>query len=129
MTEAKFQSEYNKWKAVNMRITCAEELKVAREERLKIRDIAPHQLANLKNAKHGFIQHKIPDLGEQNPFDSFSLCEVPAYLIVLFYVPRRPKNFYIIDIDSFLGFMDDFPHKKSLTEEDCAKISYRKETL
>lgn len=125
MQESDFQSSFSRWKAVNLRKTCCEELKLCKRDRFPLSAIEPHQMANLTNAKHGFVQHKIPDLGNQNPFDSFSLFEVPAYLVITFYKPRKKKIFYMIDIDTLQGTLDDHPEYKSLTEADCQKIAER----
>jgi penicillin-binding protein-related factor A (putative recombinase) len=121
MTESQMQSSFNNWKSVNHRITCVEELKITKTDRFYLNKIEPHQIANLHNAKHGFIQFKIPDLGNQNPFDSFSMCEVPAYVVVMFYKPRKPKVFYMIDID-VIDFLTKTP-KKSITEKECEEMA------
>lgn len=127
--EKDFQSDFNRWKCHHMRYTCCEELKICKTDKFSFSHIASHQYANLYNAKHCFIQHKIPDLGQQNPFDSFSLCGVLAYVVILFYKPRKPKRFYVIGIDELMGFMDDNPKKKSITEEECEKICLIKDIL
>lgn len=121
MTEATFQSQYNVWKKHNFLITCAEELKIVKCDRFYLNQIEPHQLVNLHNAKHGFFQFKIPDLGAQCPFDSFSLCNVPAYIVVLFYKPRQLKEFYIIDIDNINSCIEQ--GKKSLTKAECINLA------
>lgn len=125
--ESNFQSDYNKWKINNYKVTCVEELKITKSKSFRLSSIELHQLINLYNAKHNCIQHKIPDLGSQNPFDSFSICGEPAWVVVLFYKPRQPKKFYMIDIDTIQGLIDD--DKKSITEEEAALLCSKQGTL
>ncbi len=59
-----------------------------------------HQEASLLNAKHGVFVMKIPDAGFQNPFDSFVLSNVPAYIVIQYEAQsRNQKEFFMIDID------------------------------
>lgn len=121
MTEAEFQSSYSIWKRYNYRKTCGEELKVCKEKHFNFDKIEPHQLLHLHNVKHDFFQHKIPDLGCQNPFDSFSLCGEPAWLVILWYKPRKPKVFYMIDVDKIEEEIAS--GSKSLTEERAKELA------
>lgn len=119
--EAKFQTAYNTWKRYNMKITCAEELKIVKEDKFYLSDIEDHQILHLTNAHTGFFQFKIPDLGNQNPFDSFSLYKVPAYIVILWYRPRKIKNVYVIPITEIQGLIDS--SIKSLTEQKASEIA------
>lgn len=121
MSEAEFQVQYNIWKQYNYKVTCAEELKVCKGKLFELSKIAPHQLLNLTNAKHNWFQYKIPDLGAQNPFDSFSLYKVPAYVVILWYKPRKHKVFYMIDIDIINDLIS--VGGKSFSEEVAEKIA------
>ena len=119
--EASFQSDYNKWKAHNYKVSCPEELKICKNgDRFNLNKIEKHQISNLYNAKHAFIQHKIPDLGNQNPFDSFSYYKSPAWIVIMWYEPRKEKKFYMIDIDTVCGLIDD--GKKSISEIDAVVL-------
>lgn len=122
MTEAKFQTAFNHWKAHLYKYTSCEELKICHgDEKFLFSSIRPHQLSNLYNAKHSFVQHKIADLGHQNPFDSFSLFKVPAHVVVMWHKPKQQKTFYMIDIDTVQGLIDD--GRKSINEEEAKKYA------
>lgn len=126
-SEANFQSDYNIWKRHNLKVTCAEELKITKTNVFYFNSIEPHQLLHLTTVKHDFFQYKIPDLGNQNPFDSFSMYKEPAYVGVLFYKPRKKKIFYLIDIDVMIGLIDDC--KVSLTEDEVRNYAAIKGVL
>ena len=122
MLESNMQMMFNNWKKHNYKITCAEELKIVKNNRFSFSNIESHEITNLYNTKHDIFQFKIPDLGSQNPFDSFSLYKVPSWIVVMFYKPRKPKIFYMIDIDVII---DQMKTKKSITEaEACALASH-----
>jgi hypothetical protein len=126
-SEAQFQSAFNIWKFYHLKQTCAEELKVTTSDKFYLSEIANHQLLHLNNVNTGFFQFKIPDLGNQNPFDSFSLYKVPAFVGIMFYKPRQPKVFYMIPIVTIQGLLDDC--KKSITEEEAKKLALIKGEL
>lgn len=120
-SEANFQTDYNIWKRYNMKMTCAEELKITKTDKFYLSSIEDHQLLHLNTVNNGFFQFKIPDLGLQCPFDSFSMYQEPAFLVILWYKPRQPKIFYMIPIVTIQGLLDDC--KKSITEEMAAKLA------
>ncbi|RLC34407.1 hypothetical protein DRH14_03040 [Candidatus Shapirobacteria bacterium] len=66
-----------------------------------------------KNVKMRFTRPK--------PFDCFYLGKQDAYIVVMFYVPRKKKNVYYIDIDDFLR-MKKTASRKSFTEEMALKV-------
>lgn len=56
------------------------------------------------------------------PFDCFRLANIPAYVVICFYVPRKYKRFYYITIDRFLDEAENST-RKSLTEERAGEIA------
>jgi hypothetical protein len=121
MTEADFQTKFNKWVKHNMKQTAVFELKLVKEKSLAFSRVLPHQLDSLKIAKSYCLPYKIPDgfNGGQKPFDSFTICNCKAYIVVMFY-KRGQKEFIMIDIDDFIHEIES-SNRKSLTE-DRAKI-------
>lgn len=112
MTEAKFQTFFNKWiKRIYPR-TGAYELKQTASGSLPFNALAQHQANALLAVKHRTFTWKIPDLGSYNPFDSFCLDGEAAYVVILF---QNTKRFYLIDIDDFLH-LAEHSGRKSLTE-------------
>ena len=56
------------------------------------------------------------------PFDCFYLGEIPAYVVIMFYLPRKKKNVYYIYIDDFLAMRDEATRKsitETMAEEYC----------
>ena len=115
--EARLTTNFLKWASVNFRKTCAFEIKQTQGKSLPFSALAEHQKRALLIAKHGFFKHKIVDAGWENPFDAFSLFQVPAYVVVFF-----GRNFYMIDIDVFMQ-EKEISKRKSLTEETAKKLS------
>jgi penicillin-binding protein-related factor A (putative recombinase) len=56
------------------------------------------------------------------PFDCFRLANIPAYVVICFYVPRKYKRFYYIEIDRFLDEAENSA-RKSLTMDRAAEIA------
>ena len=82
--------------------------------------VADHQIESLKRASDGRgLYHKISDgwvtdktRGRRSPmpkpFDCIYLANVPAFVVVCYYVPRISKTFYYVPIASFI-------HRKSIS--------------
>jgi hypothetical protein len=124
--EKDFSSDFSKWlrakqKSGEFLFTFARELKVCKKPRLNFtQDFQNQQLPCLLQTKHECINYKLSDLDVgKKPFDAFTLCYEPAYVVVLFYKIRKPKTFYFLDIDAVMEFMES---NKSATEADCKKI-------
>lgn len=98
------------------------------------KELEDHQRAALIGCDIGDgLYHKISDSfigtkeGERRfpsakPFDCFFLKNVPAYVVLIFYIPRKLKQFVYIRISNFLDeeFKSD---RKSLTHERALDIS------
>lgn len=118
--EKDFQTDFNKWVKANFLQTAAFELKLARGPLLPFKEVKEHQVNALYIAKHHSLVFKIPDSGfAQNPFDSFSLYQVPAYIVIMF--NGRQEYFYFIDVDEWLKEWQN-SKRKSLTEARAFQI-------
>ena len=81
------------------------ELKLTKTKSLAYSKVEPHQIKSLlaANTEKG-CSFKISDMSmEKKPFDSFRISNYPAYIVVLYYIPRKPKVIYYIPIKSFVA--------------------------
>ena len=101
--------------------TCAVELKICKGTSLPFSSVVPHQVRALSIAKHGVVRYKIPDCGMQNPFDIIILNQVPAYVAICFYKPRKPIEFILIDIDDWIQ-EEKTSKRRSLIEKRALEI-------
>lgn len=108
--------------------SCSEvyELKITKTGRLPFARLAPHQERSLSNIDSPIGEYKkLSDMSaDRKPYDSHFLVNVPAYVAVCFYQPRKPKILYFIRIKDFISFRDRHT-MKSMTEEDAKVISER----
>jgi len=126
MKEKDFQVNFGHWIKANWMDypkikTAAFELKITKTDKFYLSSLEKHQPQNLELVNKSFFFYKFPDLGLQNPFDCVSLYKEPAYVVVLFYKPRQPKNFYIIPIVTIQGLIDD--GIKSFDEGNARKLA------
>lgn len=128
--EKDFQSDFTRWLRENaegfgLDFTFAYELKICKQKRFPFSRIEPHQITSLKRTKDACQRHKISDsaIGFK-PYDGYQICYSPAYLIILWYTPRKAKCPIWIDIDDFLSFRENEGKepKKSITEEEALTI-------
>lgn len=107
------------------------ELKLVKGSSLPFSRIEEHQIESLLNASEDTgLYHKIADGvfnskgfgANKKPFDCFFIKNYPAYLVVCFYVPRKKKNFYYIEINDFVKYLTT-TKKKSINEVECNLIS------
>ena len=76
------------------------------------------------------LYHKIPDgfnrFGgnsvSQKPFDCFQLKNVSAFVVAIYYMPRKYKNFFYISIKDWLK-EKEISKRKSLTSQRAEEIS------
>lgn len=106
--ESDFQTEFGKWiqkpEQVDYFGTANFELKCLKKKSINIRtDFKDHQLPELWHSKnkHAYQKHSDQSFVKKN-WDCSLWVGTPAYVVVLFYVPRKPKRFHVIDIDDFL---------------------------
>lgn len=115
--EANFNTLFNHWLKSVHKQTGAFELKQTKTNSLPFASVVPHQVAALKNSKNGVLVFKIPDAGYQNPFDTFSLAGVPAFVVI-----KYPDFFCMIDINDWLQEVK-INERKSLTSIRAKEIA------
>ncbi len=116
--EANFQTTFNHWLKEVYKKTGAFELKQTKTNSLPFSDVKPHQKKALVETKWNQLVFKIPDgVFSQSPFDCFSLCMIPAYVVI-----KYPYFFCLIDIDDWES--EEFNSiRKSLTSERAKEIA------
>lgn len=121
--EKDMQSLFTKYIKQNYPHSAVFELKISKTKSLAFKRVEPHQITALKKAKHTCVYHKISDFSpEAKPFDAFQVCNTPAFLVILFYKPRKPKTTYWIDIDDWY-FHTKISLKKSITEDEVKALA------
>jgi len=130
--EAQMQTLFNNWLAKTHwdwlpgdQVSAVFELKFVHTEKHKsipFGNVQTHQMRGLRLATKALI-YKIPDgfAGGKKPFDSFIIREASAYVVLMFYKPRKPKEFILIDIYDFTEAKKT-SKRKSLTEEMAKAI-------
>jgi hypothetical protein len=112
------------------------ELKICKGQSLPFDRVAEHQVDSLSEAKNNGIFHKIADMPwikgrkaytYKKPFDCFFI-KANAYIVILFYKPKRMKMIYYIDIDVWKNEMTSSV-RRSLTEQRAREISNKIEIL
>ena len=79
--------------------TFASEQKISKGKSIRFDAVQDHQSKFLLEVKTGEFFYKFNDFYIQNktlkkPFDSLMLANEPAYVIVMFYIPRNKKKVY-----------------------------------
>jgi len=121
MRESNFQTLFTKWLKEKWQGTGAFELKICKKKSLPFSAVKEHQINALKAVKDRVHVHKISDFSPGlKPYDCYSLAMEKAFIAVMFYVPRQPKGFYLIDVDDFLELKID-AKRKSFTEDMVSK--------
>ena len=129
MTERSFQSLFRTWVKENIPFSAAFELKCVDLDKKKsinfTHDFQPQQIPMLKKVKDSCVYHKISDLGMgQKPFDALNICNVSAFVVILFYKKRVKKTVYFIDVDQWI-ILQSSCGRKSATEEAIAEVASR----
>jgi len=122
MKEKDFQTEFSKRNTVE---GCFE-LKLCKGTSLPLDALKDHQKEALLAVSGKGLFHKITDqpifkgskvrFTKPKPFDCFYLKDVVGYVVVMFWVPRKKKTVYYINIGEWT-MMVDYAGRKSLTEE------------
>ena len=119
--ESDFQSRFNKWAKHNWKKSSVFELKIVKSGALPFNGVLQHQKDALEAVKHRSIAYKLPDDSRgYKPFDSFILSGLPAYVVIMFYKPRK-SEFIMVGIDAFLN-EEKASERKSLTESRAKEI-------
>ena len=134
MTEAQLQSLLTKYIREEIKkgkvSSHVYELKIKKNnEPLNFKsDLRPQQIPSLLGVKKSCLSYKLGDLSlDSKPFDGVVLCNLPAYLVVCWYEPRKLKILYYIDpiiIDKMIR-----SGKKSLRKADVGGLCDFKLTL
>lgn len=141
MVEKNLQSTFSAWVRKNPPLaTTAWELKLEKGKSIAFDRVAPHQVDGLTQAKRGGLFHKIADspvswmratpmrFGKPKPFDCAFLVGAEAYVVVVFYKPRKKKEVIFIDIDAWVQ-ESKISTRKSLTEARAREISSKIEFI
>ena len=98
------------------------ELKLTKTKSLAYSKVELHQIKSLlaANTEKG-CSFKISDMSmEKKPFDSFLIANYPAFIVVLYYIPRKPKVIYYIPIKSFVA---EVGPGQGLSEETAKELA------
>ena len=116
--EKDFQVLFNRWCKYNIIQTSVFELKITKGNSLPFTAVKEHQENALYIAKHSKAIYKLPDdSAGQKPFDSFTIVNATAFIVIMF--RAKQKEFVMIDIDKWLE-----EKKLSLTEGQRKSITY-----
>lgn len=111
-------------RASQIKFTFAVEMKLKRgNASLHLtRDFQPQQINALLQAARACIYHKMSDQTMSlKPFDSFQLCNVPAFVGVCWYIPRKKKVLYMVEVEQFEKWIEAGYNK--VTEEEVKEKS------
>ncbi len=127
MKEKDFQVEFGK----HNKMFGVFELKLCKGKSLPFDCLADHQEKALLDAYSTTgLYHKITDqpflkgmtFQRKKPFDCFNLRDVPAFVVVMWWIAREKKMVYYIPIGDWITVRDNCG-RKSLTEDMAAKIA------
>ena len=129
MTEANFQTKFNKWMKANADTvfaftdSAAFELKLCKTKRLPFNAVAVHQIIGLRASSESILMYKIPDSGyDQKPFDCFMLKRSKGFVVIGFYQERKKIRTYIIPVQTWLDYQE-YTGMSSITEHECYFLS------
>jgi hypothetical protein len=131
-TERDFSSLFTKWlntqRPKSLPPVFVYELKIAKHPSLPFSRIEPHQVAYLYKTRHSCFTYKISDVSPgEKPFDGFSLCNVPAYVVIGWFKAAAAKSAAeglattFIDIDTLVA-EEKTAARRSITEERAKEI-------
>ena len=136
--EKNFQALFTAWIKENRPDqTEVYELKVSKGRSIRFDALREHQkIALLDSIREDGLYHKIADMPQsfynkdnsnfrfvaKKPLDCFFIRAKKAYVVVLFYKLRQPKDMLFIDIKKWV-FAESCAEKKSIREEDLRLIA------
>ncbi len=128
MKESNFQTQFGKRNSIHGVF----ELKFTKGKSIAFNALAEHQEKALLAVSGNGLYHKISDFpvfansgvrfNRPKPFDCFYLSQTMAYVVVMFWIPRKKKNVYYIKIEDWIE-MRTRADRKSATEEMILKHS------
>lgn len=127
MKESQIQTLLGKWIRDNFEGTAAFELKLCKGKSLPFDAVSDHQIGSLGQVDNDGLYYKIPDMSAFNktskpkPFDCFHI-QGRAYVVVVYYKPRKPKEAIFVEIYDWLRLQGGHP-RKSVREEELKAVS------
>ncbi|HUT85363.1 MAG TPA: hypothetical protein VMW66_00840 [Elusimicrobiales bacterium] len=128
MKERDFQTQFSKRNIIHGVF----ELKFCKGKSLPFNALAEHQEKALLAVSGDGLFHKITDqpvfansgvrFTRPKPFDCFFLSQTMAYVVIMFWIPRKKKSVYYVKIEDWIR-MRDKATRKSATEEMVFKSS------
>ena len=103
-------------------------LNLEKSKSIRFDAVAAHQMSALKDviSQDGFY-HKLTDppifpgmqtrFNVKRPFDCFKVCNMPAYIVIVVYVPRKRKTAYYVEPKKWVEAQKDLG-KKSIRESE-----------
>lgn len=126
MKERDFQTQFGKRNTIHGVF----ELKFTKGKSLPFNSLAEHQEKALLAVSGDGLFHKISDFpvfagsgvrfNRPKPFDCLYLSQTMAYVVVMFWIPRKKKNVYYIKIEDWI-YMRSHANRKSATEDMTLK--------
>lgn len=136
MVEKDFQRIFTGWVRDNPpKRTTVWEIKLNKGPSIAFARVYDHQIQGLREAKGAGHFHKISDspmswmkgtpmrFGKPKPFDCMYVRDAEAYVVILFYKLRAPKEMVFIDVDAWVKEKEGAT-RKSLTEARAKEISH-----
>ncbi len=121
MKESNFQTQFSH----KNRIHGVFELKFTKGKSIAFKALAEHQEKALLDVSGEGLFHKISDqpvfagskvrFTRKKPFDAFYLSQTMAYIVIMFWIPRKKKNVYYVKIEDWIE-MRNKADRKSATE-------------
>lgn len=104
-------------------VTGVFEIKLVKEKRFNFKRLADHQEKSLLNAESITGEyHKLSDMSaDYKPWDCQRIANTPAYVVLVWYVPRKNKTAYYIRIRDFIAFKNK-SKMASITEDEASEI-------
>lgn len=123
MKETDLQHLFRQWIKKNLpKESQVYEFKICKEKSLPYHNVQPHQEYYLKKAKENGLYHKISDaIPGIKPFDALFIRPKKAFVVIMFYIPHKPKETYLIEIDNWIKYKEQ-SKRKSITKEECENI-------
>ena len=139
MRESNFQTIFSKFTRENPpHGSAVYELKLEKGTSIPFNKVQEHQIDALMKAKEFGFYHKISDVPfghsegfrfhRPRPLDCLFIAQPEAYIVILFYKPRKKKEVIFIDIEAWMRERD-CSERKSLTESRARAISSKIEVL
>ena len=102
--EADITPKIKEWLKKNIKHDFVYEIKYCKGDTIAEKELLPHQKRSLLACRDGVYNHKIADMGRQNPFDGFQMYMCMAYVIVHF---SKYHKTLIIDVADWKGGRHD----------------------